>query len=239
MGWFGPRGNCGCCLQGCDCLDGLTEARRFTGTPTVKVVISDVLDEFEYQQTTYFSFPLAYRDTYKFSGVSSIAGTYFFELLKTESGCIDLINNSSETQTIGSVTIEVTRQIINGTTCATSGMASTTTEIRDIDLIVQSRADYTDPVPPGTACPHIVAQIFMSLTVAGFSGVGMAAHSSTSCPLDYAVEESLGRCHETIYQFVNEGRIRTNQNLLTSTDCGSVASVVIDWGSFVVTVEDL
>jgi hypothetical protein len=240
MAWFGPSGNCGCCPV-CDCLDGLTEARRFNGTPTVKVVISDVLDEFEYQTTTYFSFPSAWRDRVKISGVSSIAGTYFFELTKTASGCIDLISGSSETQIIGSYTSEVTRQTINGTTCA-AGSPTVTSVARDVELVVESLASYMAPGPPPFSCPHVISKIFQSFLVPDrpTSAAAMIAHTSTRCQDNYEPSESIGQCHQSIYQFVNEGRLRTYDVLSgVSTDCGSTRIIDIDWASFVVTIEDL
>lgn len=237
--WFGPSGDCGCCGS-CDCLDGLTQARQFSGTPTVKVVISDVLDEFEYQVTNFFSFPSAYRDSYKISGLSSIEGTYFFELTKTASGCIDLTNGSYESQTIGSATVEVTRQIINGSTCVEQGLATTTTELKDIELSVESLTDYEDPGPPPFICRHVLAKIFNTFSVAGIpNAIAAIAHTSTRCQENYIPAESTGLCHQYIYQFVNEGRIRTFQTFTGSTACGSTVQVDVDWGSFAVTIEDL
>ncbi len=91
MAWYGPSADCGC---GCRCQcphDPGQFSEKFAGTPTLKVVVSGlppVLEHtyiqvrnnsFEFTNTIYYS---------KLTGLDQLNGTYFFELIKSQSGCL-------------------------------------------------------------------------------------------------------------------------------------------------------
>lgn len=236
-GWFGPRENCGCCEQRCPCLYGSFSARRFVNTPTVRIVISDLLDEFEWQNTRFAFNPFAFVDKYKYSGIASLAGTYFFELQKNADGCIDQTANTSESQGIGSITTEVTRQLTNFNTCVTSGAPTVSSETRTAGLQVATQWGYNNPIG-GSPCPHILISLFESLSVGSFRTLGLFANSTTTCVQDYNLLPFNNQCHEN-YLFANSGRIRTYFILSDMTSCGGDSVVDIDWGAFTVTIEDL
>jgi hypothetical protein len=241
MAWFGPRGNCGCCnIILCDCRNRPESARRFARTPTVKVVIDIHTDSITYAMNTLgFSFPNSRYDEFEISGMTSLSGTYYFDLSKTAAGCIDEHANSSEVINIGSVTVERTRRAINLTTCVISGAPVVTTETSSIGLIVKTEWGYMLPPPSSVNFPHLYAQLFKSWST-DFA-VGFSAASATSCSDDYIIKApGTGNTpNYNIYSFMNTGKVQTDDAFSIPTDCGSVSGVSMEWGDFTVTIEDI
>lgn len=86
MAWFGPKlCNCGC-VHGCDCQDGGV-SRNFSGTPTVRAVVSGVPDTYEFEIFRYTGTDRVWVKV-TITGLSQINGTYLREL-PVSNGCID------------------------------------------------------------------------------------------------------------------------------------------------------
>jgi hypothetical protein len=91
MGWFGPNGTCGCCAP-CVCLDDPEQSGRdFSGTPTVKVVVTGLPSTISFSYVRVRNSPFEFVNTITIvtlDGLDALNGTYFFEMQKTESNCL-------------------------------------------------------------------------------------------------------------------------------------------------------
>jgi len=117
MAWFGPHGDCMCCY--CRCFGtSMARGRSFLGTPTLKVVISDVPDTYgPFDIFTENFSPSYFRETWSFSGLSSINGTYFTSVPKKTSACIIDWQDSLGTTTKNYSQTVIRRQLQDSSSC--------------------------------------------------------------------------------------------------------------------------
>lgn len=111
MGWFGPRGNCGCCGPvTCDCPNGGT-SRKFVGTPTLVVTIEDLPSTISFNTVYQTGIITQYFKTaVTLDGLDAYNGTYAWEMSKSEGGCLVFDSSNNKSASLSSYTDTVSRQ---------------------------------------------------------------------------------------------------------------------------------
>jgi hypothetical protein len=120
MGWYGPRGTCGCCGGDvCECPSGFEGVGYPPNslTPNLRVVVSlpSYLTETVIRIDAINN--ALYEDTATTTGLSGLNGTHFFETTNGTGNCLAYSATSPGTQSV-TLSYDITRNLYNLTTCA-------------------------------------------------------------------------------------------------------------------------
>ena len=234
MAWFGPRGVCGCCdVLTCGCpADPEIFARRFAGTPTIKVEISTQFGGFTYRGSRVQSAGVSYFiDDYTASDID-INGTYFIELPKT-GDCIDGGVEITELITIGSFRLSretgTVPWVPSPAECASPAPHSTT--VFDYDVIIS----FSYSTSPG---PNVYwYQVSIGYRIGTDPGVGLML-ASTRCVDNYVFNKDGNPGFIPPFNNSYAGKLGFSGPAATGI-CGLTDVFEIDLADCTLTIEDL